>query len=234
MIRSFSSSEDAHMARMRLGNAGIHAEVFDEATASVTPHIAFASGIRLMVADEDVARSREILGLRTAMRTEPAIRRSGIPWWAFAVAGVAVFTLLIQAIHERSARPLADESVEVDRNEDGKTDQRIDYKNGAISKIWIDNNFDSRWDVRSEYEKDIIVLTEADLNFDGDFDSTTKYQHGIRVEETIRDGAKGKTITRHTFRKGVLSHTQQDTDGNGILNLTIDYDPYGRELERRD
>jgi hypothetical protein len=231
VIRSFSTAEEAHLARMRLGNSGIAAEIIDEATASVAPHIAFASGIRLTVADEDVARAREILGLPAMIE---AARPRGIPWWVFAIAGVAVFTLLVQAIRERAAPPAPANVLDLDRNGDGRPDERTEFRDDTPVRAWQDNDFDGIWDVRHSYENGVPVRTEADLDFDGDFDSITDYRAGVPVRTTVRDGHQGVPLVRYELEHGVVRREWRDTDSDGSWDVVIDYDPFGRETGRTD
>lgn len=230
VIRSFSSSEDAHLARMHLGNQGIEAHVIDEATASTAPHIAFASGIRLMVADEDVARARDILGLPALMEARPA--RGGIPWWVFAVAGIAIFTLFAQAIRQNSAGRTPAKSSDFDRNGDGRADERFDFQGDVVVKSWRDNNFDGIWDERIRYENSQPILGEADLDFDGKFDSTTEYLLGIPAITRVRDGGEGPLLFRYDYERGVLTREWHDSDADGEWDVAIDYDPLGREKNR--
>lgn len=232
VIRSYSSSEDAHLARMHLGNEGIEAHVIDEATASVTPHIAFASGVRLMVADEDVARARDILGLPALM--EARRPNGGIPWWVFAIAGVAMFTLLAQALRQRSANRTPAQSSDYDRNGDGRADERFDFRGDVVVKTWRDNDFDGIWDERIAYENSQPVLGEADLDFDGKFDSSTEYRFGIPAVTTVRDGGQGPVLTRIEFERGVLNRVWEDSDGDGDWDLLIRYDAFGRETIRQE
>ncbi|WP_193212634.1 putative signal transducing protein [Luteolibacter marinus] len=231
VIRSYSSLEEAHLARMRLANEGIEAEVIDEALASAAPHIAFAGGIRLTVDDEDVVRARDILGLPAMMAAPP---RKGIPWWVFAIAGVGVFTLFAQAIRQRSGIRTPAASVDHDRNGDGRADERHDYRKDELVKSWFDNDFDGVWDYRCDYENGLLSRVEVDLDFDGDFDSTTEHRLGIPTQTWVRDGAKGPLLFRYEYAKGVLARAWQDTDADGGWDLVIDYDPFGRETYRQD
>ncbi len=231
VIRTFSSLEDAHLARMQLGNEGIEADILDEATASAAPHLAFASGIRLAVADEDMVRAREILGLPTVALLP---RSKGVPWWVFVVAGVALFTLLTQAIRNHSSRFSAPQAANTDRNGDGKADERFDFRKDVLLHTWSDDNFDGRWDVRTDYEGGIVAKIETDNDFDGDFDSVTEYRHGVPVMTLVRNGGKGPPLSRIEYRNGVVFRGWEDRDGDGTWDLTIDYDPFGRETARQE
>ncbi len=57
-----------------------------------------------------------------------------------------------------------------DKNQDGKFDYYVEYKNKKISEIKIDRNFDGRIDEWKFYKNGKLVKTEIDLNFDGKID----------------------------------------------------------------
>ena len=61
-LHRFYNPVEAELARLRLGSEGIDAIVFDTEMAYVTA----ATGIRLMVADDDEAAARDVLGLPSA------------------------------------------------------------------------------------------------------------------------------------------------------------------------
>ena len=49
-VASFMNAQDAHLLRIRLGDAGIQATVCDEATTAIAPHYINAiGGIRVQV-----------------------------------------------------------------------------------------------------------------------------------------------------------------------------------------
>lgn len=232
VIRTFSSIEDAHLALMHLGNEGIEADVLDEAIASAAPHLAFASGIRLAVADEDAVRAREILGLPAV--ADVSLPRKGTPWWVFVVAAVAVFTLLAQAIRNHSSRSSPARTADTDRNGDGKADERFDFRGDVLVTAWNDNNFDGRWDVKTTYQGGVVTRSEADHDFDGNFDSVTEYRHGVPVITTVRAGGKGLPVLRHEYRDGIHFRTWEDKDSDGSWDRTTDYDPMGRETSSQE
>jgi hypothetical protein len=63
-IAAFSKPEEAHLARSRLEGSGIRAHVRDEHTIGLYWLYSNAlGGVRLDVADEDVERAKEVLGL---------------------------------------------------------------------------------------------------------------------------------------------------------------------------
>jgi hypothetical protein len=65
-IATFMTSHDAHMLRIRLESAGIPAQVSDDTTASIAPHLANAiGGVRVQVPEEAFVEAKEFLGHET-------------------------------------------------------------------------------------------------------------------------------------------------------------------------
>lgn len=61
VIRKYSLLIPAQLAQLELGSYGVESEILDEGVAVNAPHFAMVSGIRLAVADEDVAQAEKIL-----------------------------------------------------------------------------------------------------------------------------------------------------------------------------
>ena len=51
VVKRCSTLEEAHLARTRLADAGIEADVLDETIATTAPYLLGSSGIRLAVVD---------------------------------------------------------------------------------------------------------------------------------------------------------------------------------------
>lgn len=230
VVRTFSSVEDAHLARMNLANEGIDADVLDEATGATAPPLAFAGGVRLAVSDEDANRAREVLGLPPVAETPPS---KGVPLRVFVIVGIAFLILLIHAIRNHESRPDANQTAEYDRNGDGRADERLDFEDDLMVRAWSDDNFDGRWDSRTDYADDVPSRTETDLDFDGDFDSIMEYRHGVPNLSLVRDGGSGPVLVRSEFQDGILLRTWEDSDGDGQFDLLVEYDSFGRESRRK-
>ena len=70
-VARFAKPEDAHLIRMRLGEAGIDAFVLDENLIQIDPFYSNAlGGVRVQVADEDAAAAREFLATDTGVAEE--------------------------------------------------------------------------------------------------------------------------------------------------------------------
>lgn len=66
-IATFNKPEDAHLLRMRLEAGGIPAFIQDENIVQINWLVANAvGGVRVQVADEDVAAARELLAAQDA------------------------------------------------------------------------------------------------------------------------------------------------------------------------
>jgi hypothetical protein len=62
VVAAFPSSVEAAMARSRLEAEGLFADLLDEHTVSIGPHLALAvGGVKVRVLEDDLARAREIL-----------------------------------------------------------------------------------------------------------------------------------------------------------------------------
>ncbi len=230
IVRAYPNLPDAQLAKLALESAGIDADILDEATATLAPHLTFGSGIRLAVADEDFDQAREVLGL-PPVELPPARAKRGVPWWAFAILAVAVVSLFLKG------RPAAqdDDPYAIDRNRDGRKDERYEFDaGGRMKSAWSDNNFDGRWDERVYFRNGVVERVESDPDFDGAFDAVTEFRHGVPLTTAIRKGGKGPILSLTTYRDGVLVHVLEDRDGDGHWDVRIEYDPYGRESKRED
>ena len=71
-IATFNKPEDAHLLRMRLEAGGIPAFIQDENLVQIGWLLANAiGGVRVQVADEDVASARELLAAQDAEGDAP-------------------------------------------------------------------------------------------------------------------------------------------------------------------
>ena len=61
VVRDYSLLIPAQLAQLELRSHGIEATILDENMATVTPFFAMDGGIRLAVADEDLAEATDIL-----------------------------------------------------------------------------------------------------------------------------------------------------------------------------
>lgn len=214
---------------MLLGSEEIDAQVIDEAMAVIAPHHFISSGIRLAVADEDVSRAREILGLPAIPQVIPKTNTN--PLWLMVVIAVAAFTVLFFGFKHYQVSKI--ERVDQDRNNDGKPDERTEFnRQGKPVTFYLDNNFDGNWDWKQNFQDGTPTHAEADLDFDSVFDATVVFKNGLAITETIRPGGEGNPLFRHEYEHGITKVTWFDSDRDGSWDERIDYDPMGREIKR--
>jgi hypothetical protein len=230
VVKRCGTLEEAHLARGRLAEAGIEADVLDEATATTAPYLLASSGIRLAVADEEADRACDLLGVPRGATVAPP-KRGGLPAWIALVVGVAAITVVIAGM--KQTRNAANTKTDLDRNGDGKPDARqvFDAK-GQMVEALEDNDFDGKWDVRLQYRKSLVVAVEKDLDFDGSYDSRAIYGEGVPIEETITPGGVGNALFRDEFDQGVRVARWSDPERDGKWNERIEFDPMGRETAR--
>jgi hypothetical protein len=81
-IATFSKAEQAHLLRMRLESVGIEAVLLDENMAQLEQPVAIGvGGVRLQVAEENVAAARELLAQDHGVNTadQGAAAKPGAP-----------------------------------------------------------------------------------------------------------------------------------------------------------
>lgn len=230
IVHAYPTLIDAQLAKLALEAEGIEADVLDEATASLAPHLTFTSGVRVAVPDGDFVRSREVLGL-PPVELPPAKVNRGVPWWAYLILAVAVISLFLKANLSSSA--IGGDAYSVDRNGDGRADEQYEFDTaGRVSVIWCDNNFDGRWDERFEFKEGVARTIERDLDFDGSYDEITELRYGVPVTTVVRKGGRGPALMLMTYRDGVAAQSLEDNDGDGQWDIRTVYDAFGRVKER--
>ena len=60
-IRTFLDTTAAELARTMLESAGIYAQIFSDNEGGLNPSLAFGTGSRLMIREEDVEAAEDIL-----------------------------------------------------------------------------------------------------------------------------------------------------------------------------
>jgi hypothetical protein len=231
VVKRCSTLEEAHLARTRLADAGIEADVLDETIATTAPYLLGSSGIRLAVADEEADQACDLLGVPRNATVAPP-KRGGLPAWIALVVGVAAITVMIAGMKQSrgSAQPT---KVDLDRNGDGRADARWIYDASGQSKEGFeDNNFDGTWDIRSAMRDGVIVTSEQDLDFDGVFDSHSRFKNGVIVEQTVTPSGSGNPLFRYEYKNGVAVVEWSDPERDGKWNERIEFDPMGRQTAR--
>jgi hypothetical protein len=137
----------------------------------------------------------------------------------------------------------------IDKNYDGKIDEKHVFFDNRLSKTTYDRNFDGKVDLVYKYKlENELDSAKSDSDFDGIFETFIKFSHGNiswSESDTTGDGFKDY---RNEYKNGILKKAifydlktkkpvkvqnykgpkivsaQIDTNGDGILNQTVDYD----------
>jgi len=194
-----ANAVEAHMLADLLRQQGIDATVMGEHLQGAVGELPAAGLIRLVVAEEDHARAREIIDRWEAtavddpvQRPAPTPRRQLVWGLGGVLIGVALCFAWLRA-------PTGE--LEVDRNKDGIVDERWVYSSaGTALESHFDRNFDGRMDVRVFYDSGgMAIRSETDDDFDGVFES------------------------RHQLRFGDAVRSEVDTDGDQLVDLVVGY-----------
>lgn len=137
---------------------------------------------------------------------------------------------------------------EVDRNGDGKVDERFFYSGGRLDRSEADRNFDGRVDEIFEYERSgDTKLWRGDDDFDGRLESTLKYldgqpqrfeldrdgdgmvdmrtlyDQGVAVTTEYMDRASRRVVKQVRYRGGKPASTRLDLDADGRFERAYDF-----------
>lgn len=198
-----ANTPEAHMLVHLLAQSGIAAHILGEALQGAVGELPAGNIIRLMVADKDYERARELL--LQWERASPAAEPVATPGKRFRFVAALVFMAAgfaagwaAKIALDNTRYTFADSRVSLDQNGDGRDDVTWFYRLGAemAHRAEWDMSFDGRVDSVSEF--DVMGTTtseEIDVNFDGSFD------------------------TQSTFRSGLRTLTLTDTDGNEIPDV---------------
>lgn len=73
VLKTYASTLEAEVDRGRLEAAGIAGRVASDDCGGMRPHLAYTLGVRLLVAEGDAERARELLA-------SPPAEPDGLPW----------------------------------------------------------------------------------------------------------------------------------------------------------
>jgi hypothetical protein len=144
----------------------------------------------------------------------------------------------------------------IDYDSDGILDESWVYKGGRFSETRADRNLDKTIDLILFYNhKGLLESTKSDDNFDGVFETESKVKNGNWLwtkTDTTGDGFKNYRITFNNsvidtishynsltrkkvktdkFINLVLSYSEIDTNGDGVLDSKIEYDEYENPIK---
>lgn len=180
-----------------LRQQGIASTLLGEHLQGAIGELPAAGMVRLMVAEEDHARAREVIERWEATAVDdpvqrPAPRRHLVWGLGGALIGAALCMVWLRA---------PTRELETDRNKDGIVDERwVHSSAGAPLESTYDRDFDGRMDVRVFYDTDgNASRSESDDDFDGVFE------------------------TRNQLRLGDPLRSEVDTNGDKLIDLDISY-----------
>lgn len=142
------------------------------------------------------------------------------------------------------------DTIEHDRNSDGKVDEEWLYFGDSQTKLVLDRNFDGKNDFKTFYRKHsgLAYRSQADNDFDGIFETHDTYKHGEIVFTKSDSDKDGFYEIQYYYTGGILTHyeflsvstdqvvkrtlfdgfrikeSHQDTNGDGELDLITKYD----------
>jgi hypothetical protein len=209
LLKTFNSTHAADLAASQLRSGGIECLVTADDCGGMYPPLGV---IRLLVNTSDAVAAREILQQASAGRDssieeqEPSAgsTRSVPPPRVYRFnSGVAVGVILGALVHFGYTRyeQYRDRTDRYYNDTDDLVDEEAVWRNGEMVEQRFDQNGDGRWDYKAYFKNGVPVSNELDDNFDGKWDVALSYS-----------------------ARGFLSSGQQDTDFNGIPDMTVTYE----------
>jgi hypothetical protein len=114
-----------------------------------------------------------------------------------------------------------------DRNFDGTLDSWYYYDSKARRKLSrADDNFDGRADFTWYYTNGLLARADQDTDFNGTPDVTYFYQDDLTIRAEWRPNGTNVMSLKQTFRNGILVEETRDVDGDGQLDISIQYDAF--------
>jgi len=114
-----------------------------------------------------------------------------------------------------------------DRNGDGRWDWWTYSKDGLASREEADNNLDGRIDEwRTFSTRQVTSSGQVDTDFNGLPDVTMTYSNGIVMQADWRPNGTNAVLLRQLFRHSVLVEELRDLNGDGIFDVSIQFDPF--------
>ena len=210
-IYQAANNVEAHMVVHMLEQSGVSAYVQGEHLQSGAGELPLGNLVAVAVADDDVAKAREVIReweARVAAPADSAIsepkKSSGVSHGVAFLVGAALSGGLVWAAHHGP-----DTSEFQDYNGDGKVDETFFYDGGRLSRIETDRDFDGRVDLIYEYDRrGNPTLSRHDDDFDGALESVTQFRNGQTVKwQADRDG-DGQPDVRSVYERGVVAKTE--------------------------
>ena len=114
-----------------------------------------------------------------------------------------------------------------DRNYDGQLDAWDHYNSNSQRLIsTADDNFDGKIDMWWYYTNGILASSSQDTDFNSTPDVTYFYQHELCIRGDWTPNGTNIVTLRQSFRNGVITTEQRDTNWDGSFDVTTDYDAF--------
>jgi hypothetical protein len=253
-----ANNVEAHMVVHMLDQAGVQAHVQGEHLQSGAGELPLGNLVAVAVADEDVPKAREIIRdwEATIVTPEPgaaAPAKSSATSYTVAftvgalLAGGVVWAMFngpeqANELDRNGDGKIDDryfvsgdriERVETDRDFDGRVDAVLQYaRSGDLREYRSDDDFDGRFDSMVTYRDGQPQRFEQDLDGDGRIDLRTLYEHGVARTTEYLDRDSRHVVKTVSFRGGKALHADLDLDGDGRFERSYDFDaidePVGR------
>lgn len=217
-VYSPANAAEAHMLAHMLDEHGIAAHVMGEQLQGGVGELPAGGFIKLMVADEDHAKARELILAWEREQTETPASETFSPKRRFPIFTAIVFFLIgglaggLGNSLLSVAPGLASDTQEYDQNGDGQVDLRYVYSASATSPYRAegDNNFDGRmdWIMTIDPQTNAMVSQRADQDFDGEFETHYQYRDGVLALEDINLDKDGAPDITTEFVRGVVERVQ--------------------------
>ena len=139
-----------------------------------------------------------------------------------------------QVAHEKC--DVTSDTVEkIDANGDGKPDITIVREGGREVCRAVDLNFDGVIDAYSYFESNgQLRRRENDYDKDGQIDEITTFKAGQIAEKDQSTALPQKLDTWDFFKAGVLTRTERDSNGDGVIDQWWEYPKPGCPLIHAD
>ena len=246
-----ANSIEAHMVVHMLEEAGVSAHVQGEHLQSGAGELPVGNLVAVAVADEDVARAREVIRdweARVVAPADPAAsepkKSSGLSQGIAFLVGAAISGGIVWAAYhgpdtseglDHNGDGTVDEKliydggrltrIETDRDFDGRVDQILEYdRHGNPTQDRSDNDFDGRLESTTQYRNGQPVKWQADQDGDGQPDIRSVYEHGVVLKTEYLDGASRRVIKTVTFRGNKPVRAELDIDGDGGFERGYEFD----------
>lgn len=250
-IYQAANAVEAHMVVHMLAEAGVDAHVQGEHLQSGAGELPVGNLVAVAVADEDVARAREVVREWEARIAAPADaaaseprKSSGVSHGIAFLVGAALSGGLVWAAYHGP-----DTSQGLDHNGDGKVDEKFFYDGGRLTRVETDRDFDGRVDLIFEYDRHgNPTESRSDDDFDGNLESVTNlrngqpvkwqadwdgdgqpdvrsvYEHGVIGQTEYLERASRRVVKTVTYRGGKAVRAELDSDGDGGFERGYDLD----------